>query len=111
MADRGTWAKRVEAWRASGLTSSEFCADKPFTPGGLRNAAHELRRAAPPPAAVRIARVVRLATLSATRSAPPAPEAPVVVELGGARVVVARGVDRDALATVLDVLAARGGAS
>jgi hypothetical protein len=112
MADRATWAKRVADWRASGLTSSEFCADKPFTPGGLRNAAHELRRFARPEAPVRIARVVRLAApLVATTSAPSTPEVPVVVELGGARVVVARGVDRDALATVLDVLAARGGAA
>ena len=106
MADRATWAKRVKDWRASGQTSEAFCEGKPFTAGGLRNAAHLVERDGAAPA-VRIARVVRVCQ----PPAPPAPDVPVVVELGGARVVVSRGVDRDALATVIDLLGARGGAS
>jgi hypothetical protein len=109
MADRATWAKRVKDWRASGQTSEAFCEGKPFTAGGLRNAAHLVERGGAAPA-VRIARVVRVRE-SAAASAQDAPGVPVLVELGGARVVVSRGVDRDALAAVLDVLASRGGAS
>ena len=109
MADRATWAKRVKDWRASGQTSEAFCEGKPFTAGGLRNAAHLVERGGAAPA-VRIARVVRIRE-SAPAPAPEAAAVPVVVELGGARVVGSRGVDRDALATVLDLLAARGGAS
>ena len=109
MADRATWAKRVKEWRASGQTSEAFCEGKPFTAGGLRNAAHLVERDGAAPA-VRIARVVRVRESTAP-PAPDAPDVPVIVELGGARVLVSRGVDRDALATVLDLLAARGGAS
>jgi hypothetical protein len=109
MADRATWAKRVKEWRASGQTSEAFCEGKPFTAGGLRNAAHLVERGGAAPS-VRIARVVRVREPAAA-STPEVPEVPVLVELGGARVFVSRGVDREALATVLDVLAARGGAS
>lgn len=109
MADRATWAKRVKDWRASGQTSEAFCEGKPFTAGGLRNAAHLVERGGAAPA-VRIARVVRVRESVAT-STPQAPEVPVVIEFGGARVVVSRGVDRDALAMVLDLLETHGGAS
>lgn len=109
MADRKTWAKRVSEWRASGLTSEQFCEDREYTAGGLRNAAHLVeggrrRRKAP---AVRLARVLRAPAASAPP--PPASEEPLIVELGGARVEVRSRFDRTTLAAVLDVLASRGG--
>ena len=111
MTDRATWAKRVVDWRGSGLTSEQFCAGRDFTAGGLRNAAHlvdrEARgRKAP---ALRMARVLRMPA-PAAQSPSSTPEAAVVVELGDARVAVRAGFDRATLVSVLEVLAARGGA-
>jgi hypothetical protein len=109
MADQATWAKRVAEWRASGRSSVQFCAGRDFTPGGLRNAAHQLDHASRPRKAppVRIARVVSVPA----PAPPPPPEVPVLVELGGARITVQRGFDQATLAAVLDVLASRGGAA
>lgn len=110
MADRKTWARRVADWRASGKTSEEFCEDREFTAGGLRNAAHlvEGGRRRRKAASVRVARVLRVPAAAA-----PSPlraiEEPVVVEFGGARVAVRALFDRATLAAVLDVLASRGG--
>ncbi len=108
MADAATWARRVDEWRASGLTSHAFCAGREFTAGGLRHWSHRLGRtrgrkdqAATP--SVRMARVLRV-------SAPTAPSADVglVVEVGTARVTVRAGFDRATLDALLDVLSARG---
>lgn len=74
MSDKATiWAKRVAAWRKSGLTSEEFSQGQEFTAGGLRHWAHRLNKkpaaqrpitqakvtASAGPASVRLARVVR----------------------------------------------------
>ena len=105
MTNLAAWATRVEEWRASGLTSAEFCEGGGFSAGGLRNAAHQLdkqaRTAARSPRVV-LARVVRAPAV------PVAPEltARVVIEVGRARVAVAPGVDRATLATVLELLTA-----
>lgn len=123
MADTELWEKRVAEWKASGLTSVAYCEGKPFTAGGLRHWAHRLRREGRAPRggkpAIRIGRVVRR---RATEALPPerlpeatavtqaaAPEA-LVIECGGMRLAIRPGFDREALAGVLDVLAARGGA-
>ena len=37
---KNKWAARVAAWRASGLTSSEFCRNKSYKPGSLHMWAH-----------------------------------------------------------------------
>ena len=108
MADAATWGRRVAEWRASGLTSHAFSAGREFTAGGLRHWAYRLgktRKQARSAAAVRIARVVRVAS-----SPPPAPpsDVPIIVEVGGARVSLRAGFDRAALGAVLDVLGARG---
>ena len=93
-------------WRASGLTSPEFCRGKDFTAGGLRHWAHTHGLTGPQPE-VRLARVVRV---SAMRSRPVTPvvEPDLVVELGGARIAIRPGFDRATLGAVLDVLAERG---
>ena len=98
------WAARVEAWQASGLTAPAFCQGKEFTPGGLRYWASRLRNAGQPAQAaeVRIARVVRT-----TAPVPELPsEAPVVIEIGAARLAVRRGFEPDVLRAVLAVLGA-----
>ena len=120
MADASVWAGRVTAWRTSGKTSEDFCRGREFTPGGLRFWAHRLGKASPArdsdaarrktgpggtPRKVRLARVVRLAS-----SPPAACPAPIVVEIGVARVVVPTGADGAALAMVLAALGTAGGA-
>lgn len=114
MADASTWGSRVALWRASGMTSTEFCEGKEFTAGGLRHWAHRLgktrkREAAKP--RVHLARVLRRPAPQpqSARSTPPRADARLVVELGGARVSVLVGFDQGTLAAVLDVLAARRG--
>jgi transposase len=105
MADREAWAKRVAEWKASGLSSPAYCADKDFTAGGLRHWAHRLshgeEQAGPQ---VRIARVVRVRR--ARRPVPGDEQAEVFVEIGAARIAVRAGFDRETLAAVVDVLAA-----
>ena len=116
MADRATWARRVAEWRASGLTSVEFCEGRDFTAGGLRHGAHRLqqgRKQAMPE--VRLVRVRR----TETAQAPATPDVPrargtvsaagaLIVELAGARITVPVVFDAASLAAVLDVVAARG---
>jgi len=97
------WAQRVAEWKASGLSSPEFCKDKSFTPGGLRYMAYRLEHGAPKArASVRLARLVRVAP----REVPRAPGTGLVIEIGGARVAVPAGVDRPTLTVVVEVLAA-----
>jgi hypothetical protein len=95
------WQRRVDEWRASGLTSTAFCAGRGFTPGALRHYAHYLARRAPSPKAplrlVRVERVRDVAVESAASSA-------ITVEIGAARVIVPTGADAATLATVLDAL-------
>src|SRR5688572_29609583 len=108
MADAATWKKRV-AWRASGQTAPEYSKQQGLTLSALQRWSHRLRREAqelpgPPAAAVRLARVERVAAVS-TEPAAAATVPRIVIELGGARVHVERGVDA---ATVAMVLAALG---
>lgn len=102
------WAKRVKAWRKSGLSSFAFAEGKDFTAGGLRHMAYRVRLAAAKPkkrVAIRLARVVRAPALSPPASA----GATVVVIAGGARVEVHPGASREVLRTVLETLAERSG--
>ena len=125
MANRATWAKRVEDWRASGLTSAVFCEGRGFTAGGLRNAAHLVDRETTPPRpqgrgpTVRVVRVVRSSALTevARSMEPPATagivadQGALVVEVGGARVTVPGGFDRATLTVVLEALGSQRGAA
>lgn len=108
------WARRVAAWRASGLSSTEFCAGRGFTAGGLRHWAHRLRKQEAvsrryPSPPVRVMRVVRVP--AAPPSAVPEPAvtaralAPsLVLEAQGVRIGISSGFDAATLASVLDVL-------
>ncbi|MHB8876866.1 MAG: IS66 family insertion sequence element accessory protein TnpA [Myxococcaceae bacterium] len=102
MANENIWAKRVEAWRKSGLTSVAFAEGKGFTGGGLRHMAYRLGKAAAKPPVIRLARVVR-ARAPAVASA----SAAIVVVVGMARIEVQPGVSREALTTVFEALADR----
>lgn len=85
------------------MTAPAFCAGKGYESSTLRYWASRLKRgAAGAKPVVRLARVVRTRTAEV--------DAPIVVELGGARVVVRRGFDRAVLAAVFDAVAACGGA-
>lgn len=122
--------ERVAEWKASGLTSAEYCEGKPFTAGGLRHWAYRLRQTeaneptpAPAPvstaSAVRVARVVRVPGKPAaertrsrggTTNAESPSAAALSIDCGGMRVMVRPGFDRETLAELLDVLVQRGGA-
>lgn len=108
MADREMWAARVAEWKASGLSSPAFCAGKDFTAGGLRHWAYRLEHGAPRrKPRVRLARVVR--TRTGTKAGPHGGDrgAEVVLELGGARILVRPGFDRETVAALVEMLAAR----
>jgi transposase len=105
---KAMWRARVEAWRASGMTAEAFAAEHDFPVGTLRSWSSRLGREQKRPSSpvVRLVRVV-------PRPASPGPErrhGGIVIELVGvpARVFVEGEVDRQMLATVLDVI--RGGA-
>jgi hypothetical protein len=89
------WTDRVRAWRASGATAAEFAEGKGFAAGTLRFWATRLKRMPSPPTP----RIVQLITRPATR-----PE--LVVEVGGARIHVGRGFDRELLVDVVSALSA-----
>lgn len=110
MADAATWKKRVAAWRASGQTAAEYSKQHGLTLSALQRWSHRLRGEAQepaPPAAVRLARVERVAAVS-TEPAAAATVPGILIELGGARVRVERGVDAATVAVVLAALGAGG---
>lgn len=94
MADRATWSKRVDAWRASGLTAAAFAGRGGFSERTLRYWAWRLGRDAR--AFVRVVRETPAAGAAAS----------IVVELGDARVLVSAGFDRATLRDVVAVLRA-----
>jgi|HubBroStandDraft_1064217.scaffolds.fasta_scaffold195455_3 hypothetical protein len=114
------WGQRVAAWRASGLSSPEFCKGKDFTAGRLRVWAHWLEllgtaSARPSPGAIPLARVVVVPTAPSDpvaqtqvqRAGDPGQtphEATLVLEAQGVRIALRPGFDRATLTSVLDVL-------
>ena len=109
------WARRVARWQSSGLTSTEFCAGREYTPGGLRYWAHRLRQhdaaTARPEIAQPALHLVRVERAPVSVDAPAVPAAAtrsdstLTIELGGARVAVPAGFDAATLRAVLDALA------
>lgn len=101
MANESEWTNRVAAWRDSGQSAAEFCADKDYSASTLYYRASQLKRrsgSSGEAARVSIARVVR-------KSAAPEPTtAPIVVQIGLARVEIAAGVDGATLSEVLRAL-------
>jgi hypothetical protein len=100
------WRRRVARWRASGKTAEEFSSGQGFSAGTLRWWSSQLRRDVDPvPPVVRLARLVR-----SPAAEPRDRRGGIVVELldARARITVEAGVDRDSLATVVEVLGMRG---
>jgi hypothetical protein len=99
-----TWARRLAEWRASGLTLTQYCVGRDFTPGAIRYWAKRLPTddslsveppPVPPPAA--FARVLR-------EPMPVHEESPVVIEVSAVRLVLRRGFDPVTLRAVLDLV-------
>jgi hypothetical protein len=93
-ATKETWAKRVEAWRASGETADVFAQDKGYEGSTLRWWSSRLRR--PSPQFLRLVPKARAVPV----------DAGLVVEVGRACVRVRAGFDAALLA---EVVAALGG--
>ena len=107
------WVERIEEWARSGQSATEFAEGKPFTSGTLTWAASRLRNGtrgnskrgasrprAGRPAKIQMAEVVRRPSTGAAAES-------LVLEMGGARVLVKRGFDQLLLRDVMTAL--RGG--
>ncbi len=100
METESTWKSRVAAWRASGMSAAEFCARKEFSVSALRHWAGKLTKIEAERPEVRIAKVVASGSI-------PDVDTPLVLEVGGIRIAVRRGFDREVLRDVLAVLGSR----
>jgi hypothetical protein len=103
------WKKRVASWRASGKTAEAFSEGRPWSAGTLRWWSSRLRRELTARARapeVRFAQVIRSATPDQVRGG-----GAVVVDWLEARlrITIEPGADREAVATVLELFAARSG--
>ena len=101
MSNETEWPARVSAWRASGTSAREFCADKDYSAPTLYWWASRLkregqRRVRHKP--MRLARVVRKA-LDETPN-----HAPIVLQVGPARLEIGPGADPATLSHVLAAL-------
>ncbi len=93
------WSERVAAWRASGVSASQFASDQGLVVSTLRYWATRLSNTPKP-------QFLRLVT---KRAAAPTPSvAELVVEVGAARIRVAAGFDAALLSDVVHAL--KGGA-
>jgi hypothetical protein len=107
------WVERIEEWTRSGQSAAEFAEGKPFTSGTLTWAASRLRngdrgssrRRASRPRPERQAKI-QIAEVVVRRPARAAVGQSLVLEVGGAKVMVQRGFDRTLLRDVM--LALRG---
>jgi len=103
-ANEELWAGRIAEWRASGLTSAEFCKGREFTAGGLRNWDYVLKQRRKGSAkAARPMRFLRVARPAAAPS--PTPPLSLLVELGPARMAVPAGFDPATLRAAITALA------
>lgn len=108
MVDAATWKKHVAAWRASGETAAASCEQHGLGLSALRYWTRKAGREAVAAAdKIRLARVERVAASEASTDA--VATAAVVIEVGGARVRVERGVDLDTLAAVIELMGVQGG--
>ncbi|MBA3458863.1 MAG: hypothetical protein H0T46_02800 [Deltaproteobacteria bacterium] len=104
-----TWARRVEAWRASGKRAEDFSRHEGYAASTLRWWSSKLKHEMPRAPEVRLARVVRTVTAApAPGPALASPFAAIVIDVTptSVRVAVAPGADRETLAMVLDVVRA-----
>ena len=93
------WSERVEAWRASGVSASQFAHDQGLAVSTLRYWASRLSKAPKP-------HFLRLVTKPS--AAPPPSSSELVVEVGAARIRLTPGFDAALLSDVVHAL--KGGA-
>ena len=107
---RATWAARIEEWRRSGKTATEFAEGQPFSGGTLTWRASQLKReggvrSKRRASSVRSSRARSKVVLAeVVRRSLPAQSAALMVEVGGARVSVSAGCDSALLREVLRAL-------
>jgi hypothetical protein len=110
MADSTTWAERVAAWQASGLSARAFATGKGYTAGALyywlRRGDGD-RRERPGIAFARVVRTRGKEMAAVEASAAAGGAVPLVLEFGGARLIVRPGFDRASLCSILDALEER----
>ncbi len=115
MADRQTWAERVELWRASGETAARWSAERGYAAATLLWWSSRLRQRVvePRPATPRVtlARVVvrRGVDEGPDGRAPRFSREPIVVEVGAARVAVPQGSDAASVDAVIAALVRHAG--
>ena len=100
------WTERVRAWRASGLSASEF--SKPFGYRGKTLCwwASELKRREHVKNPANDAAKVTMARVRLTRQSAEADLAPISIAVGGAQIAVRRGFDAALLREVVSALGA-----
>jgi hypothetical protein len=99
MKNEAKWAEVVSEWRSSGLSAVEFCRRQELSVHSLRHWVQRLKKVEKEgERKVRIARLVREDSETGVSQ----PE--IVIELGGARVLVGRGLDATTLRSVLEAL-------
>jgi hypothetical protein len=109
-ADRGTWAKRIERWRDSGLSAAEFATEIGVTPKALSWWKWQLGKGEKRKPAQRRQKTVKVALSPMTfveMSARARSDVLEIVLPSGVRIRVPAPVDSDALGRVLDVLEKR----
>jgi len=111
------WVGHVEAWRTSGESAGDFCAQRGLKVGSLRYWSGRLRRessealdAAFEASPVRLAKVCRTGR-SGGQGTSKGTAPTIRLESGGVQVEVSRDFDPVTLSRVLDVLASRGGST
>jgi hypothetical protein len=110
MADSTTWAERVAAWQASGLSARAFASGKGYTAGALYywpRRGQESRRKGTGIAFARVVRTRAPDAGAAGTSTAAGSATPLVLEFGGARLIVRPGFDRGCLCSILDALEER----
>ena len=96
------WAERVRAWRQSGQTAAAFAEGKGFEASTLRFWSSRLRKK---PAVPRIVQLVpKAAENEPVTEHSPRPE--LIIAIGGARIGVRPGFDKELLAEVVSALGA-----
>ena len=102
--------ERVAAWHASGQSARAFAKGKGYTAGALyywKRRLEEQQQTAPGIAFARVVRTRARETPSRTVEPACGTAVPLVVEFGGARLIVRPGFDRASLGTILDTLEER----
>ena len=99
---REIWARRVQEWRASGLSAPEFGKRHGVSAARLYNWASSLKlqRDRQHDAPFPFVRVMRRGAVANVTG----PERPIVVEIAAARVVLSKGFNKEALADVIAIL-------